>query len=102
MERLRRAKTGRLGEPGTLVNAAFESEKPGSVPIPAGSGRRWTRMPDGNVPAVGVDGKTLTHECGERPSREPDVEDIPEGDGDAREALLVLDALEWEWLCAVW
>lgn len=62
------------------------------MPRPEGKGRRWTRMPDGKLPVVGVEGRTLTLECGERPSREPDVEERP--DGEAREALLVLEALE--------
>lgn len=57
-------------------------------------------MLDGKVPAVGVEGKTLTEECGERPSREPEVDESP--DGEAKEALLVLEALEWEWWCAAW
>ena len=99
-ERLRRAKMGRLGEPGMLLKATFCSENCGSVPREPGSGRRWTRMLDGNVPVVGVEGRTLTEECGERPRREPEAEERP--DGDASEALLVLEALEWEWWCVVW
>jgi hypothetical protein len=94
-DRFRRVKTGRLGEPGMLVKAALVSENWGSAPKADGRGRRCTRMLDGNVPVVGVEGRTLTEECGERPRREPDVEDRP--DGEASEALLVLEALEWEW-----
>jgi hypothetical protein len=83
-----------------LVKAVFVSENCGSVPKLDGSGRRWTRMLDGKVPVVGVEGRTLTEEWGERPRREPEVEDRP--DGEAREALLVLEALEWEWWWVVW
>ena len=46
---------------------------------------------------VGVAGSTLTELCGERPRREPDVDDKP--DGDAIEALEVLEALEWVCWC---
>ena len=64
MDRFRRAKTGRLGEPGMTVNALLPSEasNPGSVPNPEGGGRRETRIPDGKLPVVGVEGKTLTEE----------------------------------------
>lgn len=97
-ERFRRAKTGRAGEPGPTPPppaALLASEKVGRVPRPDGGGRRETRIPDGKEPAVGVDGKTLTDECGERPWREADVEERP--DGDAKEALDVLDAFECVW-----
>lgn len=77
-----------------LLNVFLDSAKVGSEPRPDGGGRRATRIEDGKVPALGVDGSTLTDECGERASREPDVDDSP--DGDATDALEVLDAFEWE------
>jgi len=92
-ERFRRVKTGNPGDPGTEVNVPFASEKEGRLPSPEGGGRRETRMPDGNAPPVGVEGSTLTEACGDLPSREPDADDNP--DGDASEALDVLEALEW-------
>lgn len=89
------AKTGRAGEPGmTPGKADLASEKTGSVPRADGGGRRETRMLDGNEPAVGVEGKTLTEECGDRAMREPEADESP--DGDATESLEVLDAFECE------
>ena len=58
---LRRAKTGRLGEPGPKPpKGPFASAKVGSVPSPEGGGRLLTLIPEGKVPPVGVDGRTLT------------------------------------------
>jgi hypothetical protein len=97
-ERLRLAKTGRPGEPGPkfrLKGPLLPSEdgRLGNVPRAPGGGRRDTRMPDGKEVPVGVAGNTFTDACGERPSRDPDAEDRP--DGEARDALLVLEALLW-------
>ena len=90
------AKTGRAGEPGPATpKALLASEKVGRVPRAEGGGRRDTRIPDGKVPPVGVDGKTLTDECGERANLEPEADDRP--DGEASEVLDVLEALEWLW-----
>lgn len=87
------ANTGRAGDPGmTPGNDDLASEKTGSVPRAEGGGRRETRMFDGNEPVVGVEGRTLTEECGDRAMREPDAEERP--DGEATEALDVLDAFE--------
>lgn len=76
-----------------MPNALLASEKPGSEPSPEGGGRRETRTPEGMEPPVGVDGRTLTDECGDLAIREPDADERP--DGDAREALDVLEAFEW-------
>lgn len=96
-ERFLRAKTGRLGEPGMTLNALLASEvlKAGSVPKPEGGGRRETRIPDGKLPVGGVEGRTRTEVCGDRAIRDPEAEERP--DGEARDALEVLDAFEWLW-----
>lgn len=96
IERFRLANTGRLGDPGKALKAPLASAKAGRGPSPDGGGRRETRIPDGKVPDVGVEGNTLTDECGDRPRREPEADESP--DGDAREALEVLEALE----CVCW
>lgn len=64
--------------------------------ISEGGGLREKRIPDGML-AVGVEGSTLTELCGDLPSREPDADDSPEGD--AMEALEVLEAFECECWC---
>lgn len=87
------AKTGRAGDPGiTPGNADLASEKTGSVPSAEGGGRRDTRILDGKEPAVGVEGRTLTEECGDRAIRDPEAEESP--DGEATESPEALDALE--------
>ena len=92
-ERFRLAKIGIAGDPGAMLEKVFlASAKVGRLPSEDGGGRRDTRMPDGNDPVVGGDGKILTDACGERAMREPDAVDRP--DGDASEALDVLDAFE--------
>lgn len=99
-ERFRLAKTGRAGDAGRTPKGDLVSAKVGKVPSADGGGRRETRILDGKDPAVGVDGKTFTDECGERPIRELEAEES--ADGDATEALDVLEALECEcWWC-VW
>ena len=50
-------------------------------------------MPEGKDWPVGVEGRTLTEACGERPMREPEADERPEGE--AMEALEVEEALEW-------
>jgi hypothetical protein len=81
------------GEPGIApANAPLASEKVGKAPNPVGGGRRDTRMPDGKFPEVGVEGSTLTDAWGDRPILDPDAEESP--DGDARDALEVLEAFE--------
>lgn len=54
-------------------------------------------MPEGRLPMTGVEGRTLTELCGDLPSREPEAEERPEGE--AMEALDVLEALECECWC---
>lgn len=91
-----RANTGRPGDasapPPPLPKAFFASENAGSVPSPLGGGRRETRMPDGKAACVGVAGRTLTEEWGERAAREPEAVLRPEGL--ARLVLEVEEALE--------
>ena len=55
-------------------------------------GWRLTLMPDGKVPGVGVEGRTLTEWCGDLARREPEADERPEGE--AMDALDVLEALE--------
>ena len=96
---MRLANTGRLGLPGPTPKAPFISlpANTGKVPSPPGGGRRETRIPEGKFVPAGVDGKTLTLACGDRPIFDPEALEMP--DGEAREALalLVLDALLCEW-----
>lgn len=98
-ERFRRAKTGKPGDDGGGIDpkAPFASgPSVGRDPMSEGGGRRWNLMPDGNVVLVGVEGRTLTELCGDLPSRDPDVDDMPEGE--AIEALDVLEAFD----CVRW
>lgn len=102
-ERFLRAKTGRPGDDGAgRAPKAFLPSAPnfGRVPMSEGGGLRDIRIPDGNVEEVGVEGKTFTELCGDLPKREPEVEDRPEGD--AIEALDVLDAFECVCACPAW
>ena len=94
-DRFRRAKTGKLGEPGpTLPNTPLASAKVGNVPRLPGGGRLLTLIPEGKWPPVGVAGSILTEECGERAIREPDADDRPDGEAsDALEVLLVLECV---------
>lgn len=78
-ERFLRAKTGRPGEPG-MPKALLASLNAGREPRPDGGGRLETRMPEGKDWPVGVEGRTLTEAWGERPMREPEAEERPEGD----------------------
>lgn len=87
-------KTGSAGEPGTLAKGDLPSVKTGNVPSADGGARRETRILDGSAPPVGVAGRTLTDECGERARR---AEAVERPDGDATEALEVLEAFECEW-----
>lgn len=69
---------------GTVPNAA----------PPSLSGARTTRMLEGKVEDVGVAGRTLTDECGDRVlCAWLEIETV----GEVIEAEEVEDALEWEW-----
>lgn len=95
---LRLAKIGSPGdEGGGMALKAFLASpaklgKAPNEPSSPGGGRRWNLMPDGKVLVVGVEGSTLTELCGDLPSREPEV--FETADGDATDALDVLEALE--------
>lgn len=88
------AKTGSPGDEG--AGAAFQALRPspkaGKDPIFVGGGRLENLIPEGKLPPTGVDGRTLTELCGDLPSLDPEAEDSP--DGDAMDALDVLEALE--------